>query len=185
MANIPKYPNFKEYDDKEINDIFLNILHDSYCKLFLDLKNDDFNINNISSTKNIGSIFYLIEFKKTINYIDEYKFIIYQKIYSSLYNDFENNRIKIYGIFNGEIKNSLSDKDIFTMKSEKIKNNMINKIDLINKEYNKMSEEIYNLKISDLKQKCIELNLKKNGLKLELIENIINYYFNFNNFLKK
>ena len=92
-------------------------------------------------------------------------------------------RCKIYGLFDGLIDENIKVNDNVNILSDKLKNNLKEQEENENK-YSILINEINNLKLLELKNKCKELGLKSSGSKYDLIESILKKLLNYNELIQ-
>ena len=90
---------------------------------------------------------------------------------------------KIYGLFDGLIDENIKINDNVDILSDKLKNNLKEQENNGNK-YLNLINEINDLKLIELKNKCKELGLKRSGSKYELIESILEKLLDYNKLLE-
>ena len=134
-------------------------------------------VKKVIETKKSGIVFTFFQFYNN----NSYKYIIKHYIYSSQY--LGDNRYKIYGLFDGLIDENIKVNDNVDILSDKLKNNLKDQENNENK-YLNLINEINDLKLIELKNKCKELGLKRSGSKYELIEYILEKLLDYNKLLE-
>ena len=172
MARVPFYPKFEI--SKEPEKLLCNTALQLYSDLFEELKNNDYKLTKVIETKKSGIVFTFFQFYNN----DAYKYIIKHYIYSSQY--LGSDRYKIYGIFDGLIDESIQNDENVNILSDKLQNNLNNQ----ETKYLNLINDISSLKMSELKDKCKEMGLKRSGLKDSLIESILEKLLNYTELLE-
>ena len=175
MAKVPFYPEFEI--SKEPENLLCNTALTLYSDLFEELKNNDYKLTKVIETKKSGIIFTFFQFYNN----NLYKYLIKHHIYSSQY--LGDDRCKIYGLFDGLIDENIKVNDNVNILSDKLKNNLKEQEENENK-YSILINEINNLKLLELKNKCKELGLKSSGSKYDLIESILKKLLNYNELIQ-
>lgn len=162
MSHIPKHPNFSQPDD--LNHYLNDTLPSTYCEAFENLRNNNFKIEKILQTRFTGNTLSLYQFQGN----DIHKFIVYIHIYSGIHSG---DKDLIFGPYDGEIEQEKDlDKYLTQIKSKSHKED----------KFRLKINEIKNLTVSKLKEKCNTLNLRKSGSKDNLIFRITQNLFKFN-----
>ena len=175
MAKVPFYPKFEVSKDPE--KLLCNTALTLYSDLFEELRNNNYKLTKVIETKKSGIVFTFFQFYNN----NFHKYLIKHYIYSSQY--LGNDRYKIYGLFDGLIDESITVNDNVDILSDKLKNNIEQQKRSENK-YLILINEINNLKLLELKNKCKELGLKRSGSKYDLIESILKKMLNYNELLE-
>ena len=164
MAKVPFYPNFEISKEPEI--LFSNTALTLYSDLFEELKDNNYKLTKVIETKKSGIIFTFFQFYNN----NFHKYLIKHHIYSSQY--MGDDRYKVYGLFDGLIDQCITLNENVDILSDKLKNNLKEQEKNENK-YLILINEINNMKLLELKNKCKELGLKCSGSKYNLIESIL------------
>lgn len=172
MTSLPFYPDFQI--SSEPKEQLINTALQLYSNQFEKLRVAGYKLTKIFNTKIPGKIWCFYQFNNVNN--NNYKYLVELYIYSSklIYCEEKNNpRQLIYGSFDGLIDDVIKNEKNLKISTYQ-KNNFYYESNISN-----VIDNISNLKLQELKNKCEELGLKTTGNKNILIYSILSNLLKF------